>query len=99
MTPIRFSLIAVLVGSTAVWAPAGAQAPNTLTPAELAAGWRLLFDGRTMAGWRGFKKTSLPSGWRVVGGAPAPIGIGGSGFAPLLPSHTTGHAGPRPAVR
>ena len=26
------------------------------------------------------------------------IGIGGSG-APLLPCHTTGHAGPHPAVR
>ena len=28
----------------------------------------------------------------------APIGIGGSG-APLFPCHTTGHAGPHPAVR
>ncbi|SRR6266545_167246 len=27
------------------------------------------------------------------------IGIGGSGGAPLLPSHTTGHAGPHPAVQ
>ncbi len=27
------------------------------------------------------------------------IGIGGSGFVPLRPSHTTGHAGPHPAVR
>lgn len=47
-----------------------AQAPlNTLTPAERAAGWRLLFDGATTAGWRGFKSDSLPSGWRVVDGA------------------------------
>jgi Domain of Unknown Function (DUF1080) len=47
-----------------------AQAPlNTLTPAERAAGWRLLFDGTTTAGWRGFKSDSLPSGWRVVDGA------------------------------
>jgi small RNA 2'-O-methyltransferase len=27
------------------------------------------------------------------------IGIGGSGGSPLLPSHTTGHAGPHPAVQ
>ena len=27
--------------------------PNQLTTAERSAGWRLLFDGRTLAGWRG----------------------------------------------
>ena len=30
---------------------------------------------------------------------PIRIGIGGSGGSPPLPSHTTGHAGPHPAVR
>src|SRR2546423_10249781 len=48
---------------------AGSAAPvNTLTPDERAAGWRLLFDGKTTAGWRGWKMDSLPSGWQVVGG-------------------------------
>jgi 3-keto-disaccharide hydrolase len=46
-----------------------AAAPlNTLTPDERAAGWRLLFDGKTTAGWRGWKMDSLPSGWQVVDG-------------------------------
>jgi hypothetical protein len=36
-------------------APANA---NTLTDAEKQAGWILLFDGRTMTGWRGYKKTA-----------------------------------------
>jgi len=53
--------------------PAGssfAPAPlNTLTPAERATGWRLLFDGRTAAGWRGWKMDSMPSGWQAVDGA------------------------------
>jgi hypothetical protein len=40
--------------------------PNTLTSAERAAGWRLLFDGRTTAGWRGFKQSGMPGGWQVV---------------------------------
>lgn len=35
--------------------PASAQ-NNTLTDAEQQAGWRLLFDGRSMDGWRGYQK-------------------------------------------
>jgi hypothetical protein len=54
---------------------AGAQRPrpermmNALTPAEQAAGWRLLFDGRTTNGWRGYRQTSMPAGWKAVDGA------------------------------
>jgi len=40
-----------------------------LTPGERAAGWRLLFDGRTTTGWRGFRMDSMPRGWQVVDGA------------------------------
>jgi hypothetical protein len=43
--------------------------PNTLTPAETAEGWKLLFDGKTTAGWRGFKKqTFSEKGWVVEDG-------------------------------
>jgi hypothetical protein len=41
---------------------------NTLTAAEQAAGWRLLFDGRTTAGWRGYKTSTMPNGWRAADG-------------------------------
>ena len=44
-------------------------APNVLTRDERAAGWRLLFDGRTTAGWRGFRSPGVGPGWRVVRGA------------------------------
>ena len=43
---------------------AGGSAANALTPAERAAGWTLLFDGRSLSGWQ-------PSGqavWSVEDG-------------------------------
>jgi hypothetical protein len=46
-----------------------AQAPNTLTPAEKADGWRLLFDGKTTEGWRGYRQKGMTDGWQVVDGA------------------------------
>jgi hypothetical protein len=43
--------------------------PNTVSPAEQAQGWRLLWDGRTTAGWRGAHKTAFPeAGWKIAGG-------------------------------
>jgi alpha-3'-ketoglucosidase len=48
-------------------------APNTLTAAEQAAGWRLLFDGATTKGWRGYMQDSMPAGWQVVDGVLARV--------------------------
>lgn len=42
--------------------------PNTLTDAERAAGWRLLFDGQTLNGWKPYRKVGLPTGWEAVSG-------------------------------
>ena len=43
-----------------------AAAPNTLTPQEQAAGWKLLFDGRSTAGWHTYGKQSVtPSSWKI----------------------------------
>src|SRR4051812_45143465 len=42
---------------------------NTLTAAETAAGWKLLFDGRTLTGWHGFQQKGPPrTGWHVADG-------------------------------
>ena len=46
------------------------QAPNTLTDAEKADGWSLLFDGRTFEGWRGLGRPHIPPGhWVIEDGA------------------------------
>ena len=50
---------------------------NKLNPAERAAGWRLLFDGRTTDGWRGFKLNNMPDGWKVVDGALTRVAAAG----------------------
>ncbi len=50
---------------------------NTLTAQERAAGWRLLFDGRSLTGWRGYKQQSLPGGWEAVDGVLTRTGRGG----------------------
>ena len=44
-------------------------APNTLTDEEKAAGWKLLFDGKTTSGWRNYNKTTIAPGWKVENGA------------------------------
>lgn len=46
-----------------------AQQPNTLSPEEKDAGWRLLFDGKTTTGWRGYKSSTMPASWQVENGS------------------------------
>jgi len=54
-----------------------AQAPNTLTAEERAAGWRLLFDGTVIDQWRTFGQPAPGDGWQVVDGALTRVGPGG----------------------
>ena len=58
--------------------------PNQLSAAESAAGWRLLFDGRTLTGWRGLGMTGPPPGhWTVEDGSIKKIATKN---VPLLPN-------------
>lgn len=63
------------------WQPTAADAAaNTLSDAEKAEGWTLLFDGKTSTGWRGYKKAEFPKdGWVIENGTIKHIGGKGGG--------------------
>lgn len=58
-------------------ATAAQAAENTLTAKEKAAGWVLLFDGKTTQGWRSYKKTEVGSQWQVIKGVLTLTASGG----------------------
>jgi hypothetical protein len=66
---VRCCLPIALVLLITVLARAAEPAPNTLTDQEKAAGWKLLFDGKTTEGWRNYKKPDIGKGWKVENGA------------------------------
>jgi hypothetical protein len=58
-----------LIAALALAGLASAAESNTLSAAEKAAGWRLLFNGRNLDGWRGYNLKALPeAGWKVEDG-------------------------------
>src|SRR5690242_15032041 len=73
---LGMTALAVPMLLMAVTAPAQQQAgktkmavaPNTLTPADGVAGWKLLFDGTTTNEWRGYKMESIHSEWMAMDG-------------------------------
>ncbi len=48
-----------------------------LTAEEKAAGWKLLFDGKSLAGWRSYKTEAAPTGWTAADGVLTRTGAGG----------------------
>ena len=65
LMPIVVLALAFALQSSTTSGPA----PNTLTAAEKAAGWQLLFDGRTLDGWRGYRRETPPdAGWDIKEG-------------------------------
>ncbi len=54
-------------------------APNTLTDAERAEGWRLLWDGHTAWGWHAAKGKEFPkAGWEMKDGVLSVVETGGA---------------------
>jgi hypothetical protein len=63
-----FALLFALIATTR-FAVADDANINTLTDAEKAAGWKLLFDGKSFDGWHNFKQDGIRDGWQIKDGA------------------------------
>jgi len=72
------SLALVTLLGTSAFAHAQTAAPNILSDAEKAAGWSLLWDGKTNEGWRSPKSENFPAkGWTMGDGVLSTLENGG----------------------
>ena len=82
---VMVTILLVTAGCTPQETPpasAEAPAPNSLTEAEIADGWQLLFDGTSFDGWRGYRMDGIPEEhWVIENGEIHKIA---SGKVPLM---------------
>ena len=65
------SMLAVAAMGTVLACTCSCERHNTLSQQEIAEGWQLLFDGKTLNGWKDFNGDSLTMPWHVVDGCVA----------------------------
>ena len=62
-------VVSLSIGATRAASNGKTATQNVLSAKEKAAGWKLLFDGKTTTGWRGFRKSDFPTEcWAVTDG-------------------------------
>ena len=65
----KILLFAFLFASATGFAQKTKMTDNTLSPIEIAEGWKLLWDGKSTEGWRGAKIKTFPTnGWSMKNG-------------------------------
>jgi hypothetical protein len=76
---LKYSIIPILVLFVlcATCSQKGRPIPNQLTEAEIQAGWKLLFDGKTTDGWRAYNEKDVGTNWKVEDGTLTCLGKGG----------------------
>lgn len=67
MSARLFLLLTLLFCFTYI--PMRAQEPNRLTAQEKKVGWKLLFDGHTLAGWHSYGTKGIGAAWQIDGDA------------------------------
>lgn len=76
LQPSRTSALALVTALLACSSAPGAQSAAP-APVPQEAGWRPLFDGRSLEAWRGYQSSDLPAGWKVVDGMITKVGVTG----------------------
>src|SRR6266571_5429476 len=71
MKRILLFALALVTSTTPHLAAADDSKVNSLTDAEKAGGWKLLFNGKDFTGWHNFKREGVRPGWQVKDGALA----------------------------
>jgi 3-keto-disaccharide hydrolase len=70
LTALASCAVAVALSSSLSGQGAAGAAQNQLTDAEKKAGWKLLFDGKSLSGWRGYKQPDAASSrWQAADGS------------------------------
>ena len=72
---MKLLIINILIGS--ILGTCLAAERNSLTQAEQKAGWKLLFDGKSLEHFRGYKKDKPDPAWRAEHNAIKLVGRGG----------------------
>jgi hypothetical protein len=72
---VGLALFVVACGADPVIDPG--ECVNRLSGEEETAGWRLLFDGKSLDQWRSYGEDELDSGWAVENGCLAKVGLAG----------------------
>ena len=82
------NLLRTLAGSGIIAACLCSCGPrhNTLAEAEIADGWQLLFDGKTLDQWKDFNGDSLTQPWHVVDGCIQAAGDGSASTREMVSS-------------
>ena len=74
------TIIVLLLVCVASLLAGGSAPPNQLTAEEKAAGWVLLFDGKSFADWEGFNDTAVArQSWGIDDGAIRTLGDSSGG--------------------
>ncbi len=77
MTGKSILCTAIILGFAGQMKSVDCENANVLTPAEKAAGWKLLFDGKTMKGWHGYNGQDISS-WTIEGCTLKSVGTEGN---------------------
>jgi len=65
MAPFILALIPFTAPLASPGTALAAETDNQLSPAEIGAGWSLLFDGKSMEQWRNYGKEDVAPAWRI----------------------------------